>query len=84
MAGTGIGIQRGLHSPMNTEPEACAVPPQVRDSISEMPVSPAARFMNGPYLLAALPELRRMPEVAEAVETMPEVVVLPVVPAELV
>ena len=52
--------------------------------MSLTPVSPAASGRKGPYLLAALPELRTMPLVAEAVETQPAVVVRPVVPALLV
>ena len=44
------------------------MPPQVRLSMSLIPVSPAARLRNGPTLFAALPELRMIPEVAEAVE----------------
>ena len=59
---------------------------QIRFRCRFTPVSPGPTGLrqNGPYLLAALPELRTVPLVAEAVETQPDVVTPQAVPALLV
>lgn len=78
VAGTGM-VHKGLHKPMTTVPDACAVPDQTSDTMSLTPVSPAASGKNGLYLLAAAPVLSKLPMVAYAVDV--NVVVAPAPPA---